>query len=98
MRPVPSIDLPQFGGELLIRRGLLQGRIALAVAEDYQACWVGPSPEVGRVLRSIDLRPALFVAAEPEIIKIAIGGGEFAGNLHAVTCARAVMVITQRQR
>ena len=41
---------------------------------------------------------ALLVAAEPEIVEIAIGGGELAGDLHADACARAMMAITQRSR
>ena len=83
MRPVPCVDLPQFGDELFRRRGLLQGRIAFAITEDQQAGRVGPCSEIGRILRRIDLRLALLVAAEPEIIDVAIAGAEFAGDLHA---------------
>ena len=83
MCPVPSIDLAQFGGELLGRRGLFQGRVALAIAEDHQADRVRPSPEIGRILRRIDLRPAVIIAAEPEIVGVAIAGAEFAGDFHA---------------
>ena len=53
MRPVPSVHLPQFGGELLWRRGLFQGRIALAVAEDHQPGRIGPSPEIGRMPHAV---------------------------------------------
>ncbi len=78
MRPVPPVDFPQFRSELLGRRDFFQGRVALTIAEEHQLGWVGPSAEVGPILRRIDLGPAVFVAAEPEIIDVAIGAGEFA--------------------
>ena len=61
--PVPSIDVAQFGGKLLGRRGILQGRVALTVTEDHQPGRIGPCPEIRRILRRIDLRLAVLVVS-----------------------------------
>ena len=85
IRPVPRVDLPQFCCELLRRSSLIQGRIAFPIAEDQQVGRVGPCPEIRRILRRIDLRPAFFVAAQTEIVGVPIAGAEFAGALVALS-------------
>jgi len=46
VRPVPSIDLSQFGGKFVRRPGILQGRVALTIVENQQPDRVGPYPEI----------------------------------------------------
>jgi hypothetical protein len=97
-RPVPRIDLPQLRDKIRGRPAVFQGRVALAVFEDQQPGRMRPCAEIESILRRIDLRLAVGIAAEAEVVDIAVCGGELAGDPHAVTCARAVIAITQSSR
>ena len=96
--PVPSINPPQFSRELFGFRGLFQGRITLVIAKDHLPGRVAPNPEVQPILRRIDLRPTLFISAQPEIVNLMVARAERAGDLNAATFVRAAMAVKQRSR